>query len=131
MLRYITAAVAVLVLLALGLHSRAGGTSAPALAAHQGAKPLVHIEPSPDGRIVTVKHTLRGSITRAALVYEMGGEERHAAVETDCQRTSDASVTDDGYATVVELTGTVPNGAKKLRLVLESETGTDVYPIEP
>lgn len=124
------AALAVLVLLVLALRSRAGGNGAePVLSVPPGPPPIVRVEAGPGGRVVTVKHTLRGSVSRAALVYEQGGEDRHAAVETDCRRGGDASVEDDGYATVVELKGVVPEGATKLRLVLESETGTTTYPL--
>lgn len=81
--------------------------------------------------MVTVRHALRGSITRAMLVYEIEGEDRQAAVETDCRRGSGGSVTDDGYATVLELTGTLPDGATRLRLILESETGTEIHDLRP
>ncbi len=131
MLRYVAAAVTVLVLLAIALRSRAGGGPAPVLSVPPGPPPIVRVEKGPSGRVVTVRHTLRGSITRAALVYEQEGEDRHAAVETDCRRGGDTSVEDDGYATVVELSGVVPDDAKGLRLVLESETGTTTYPIAP
>jgi hypothetical protein len=131
MLRYVAAAVAVLLLLAIALRSRAGNGAAPALSVPPGVPPVVRVEPGPKGRVVTVTHTFRGSVTRAALVYEAEGEVRHAAVETDCRRGGGTSVEDDGYATVVELTGVVPDGATKLRLVLESETGTATYPLEP
>lgn len=131
MARYVAAAIALFVLLALALRPKGSEGAAPALFVPPGPLPIVHVERGPQGRIVTVKHTLRGSVTRAALVYEADGEDRHAAVETDCRRGADATVEDDGYATVVELTGTVPDGATNVRLVLESETGTKTYPIEP
>lgn len=128
MTRYAVAAAVALLLLVLALWPRGtGGPTRPP----PGPPPVVRVEPRPDGRLVTVRHTLRGSITRAALVYDERGEDRHAAVETDCRKGGDASVEDDGYATVVELSGVVPSGATHLRLVLESETGTAVYPIEP
>lgn len=128
MLRYVAAAVAVLVLLAIALRSRAGG-DAPALSVPPGPPPIVRVEKGSAGRVVTVKHTLRGSVTRAALVYEQEGEDRDAAVETDCRRGGDASVEDDGYATVIELSGVVPDDARRIRLVLDSETGTTTYPL--
>jgi len=130
MLRYLATAVLVLILLGLALRSK--GPSAPPLAVlPPGVPPIVRVENGPEGRVVTVRHAIRGSVTRAALVYEFAGEDREAAVETDCQRGSGATVTDDGYATVLELTGTLPDGATRLRLVLESETGTEVDPLEP
>jgi len=129
MLRYLATAVAVLILLGIALRARS--TAPPSLAVPPGVPPVVRYEKGPDGRIITVKHAVRGSITRATLVYEIGGEDRQAVVETDCQRGEGASVTDDGYATVLELTGTVPDGATRLRLVLESETGTEVHPLQP
>jgi hypothetical protein len=132
MLRYVAVAVAALLLLALALRSRAGNGAAPALSVPPDVAPAIHVEAAPKGgRIVTVRHTFRGSVTRAAIVYEEAGEDRHAAVQTDCRRGGDASVEDDGYATAVELVGVVPDGAKRVRLVLESETGTRSYPIEP
>ena len=128
-LRYVVAAAAVLVLLALALLSRRGPPAVPGLP--PGARPVAKFETLPEGRQVTVSLALRGSVTRASLVYEIGGEDRNAAVETDCGRGRSASVTDDGYSTTVELTGTLPEGASRVRLVVESETGTDVHPIEP
>lgn len=131
MLRYVGTAVAVLALLAVALYPRGGGAPAPALAVPGGSAPAVSVATGPEGRVITVSHAIRGSVTRAALVYELGGVDRTAAVETDCRRGRGPSVTDDGYATVVEITGTLPDGASRVRLVVESETGTDIYPIEP
>lgn len=128
MLRYVAVAAAALVLLALALKSRA--PEAPS-ASPTGARPLARWATLPEGRQVTVSLALRGSVTRASLVYELDGKDRNAAVETDCRRARSASVTDDGYSTTVELTGTLPEGASRVRLVVESETGTDVHPIEP
>ncbi len=129
MLRYIGTAIAALALLVVALYPRGG--AAPALAVPEGPPPTVSVATGPEGRVITVSHAIRGSVTRAALVYEIGGVDRTAAVETDCRRGRAASVTDDGYSTVVELTGTLPDGASRVRLVVESETGTDTYPIEP
>jgi len=131
MLRYVGTAVVALVLLAVALYPRGSGAQAPALAVPEGPPPVVSVATGPEGRVVTVSHAFRGSVTRASLVYEFGGTDRTAAVETDCRRARATSVMDDGYATHVELTGTLPDGASRVRLVIESETGTDVYPIEP
>jgi hypothetical protein len=132
MLRYVAAAVVALLLLVLALRSRAGHGATSALSVPPDVPLVVKVEALPrGGRVVSVKHTFRGSVTRAALVYEEGGEDRHAAVETDCRRGGDTSVEDDGYATVVELSGVVPDGAKRVRLVLDSETGTSTYPVAP
>jgi hypothetical protein len=131
MLRYVVAAVAALVLLAVALYPRGGGGTPTTLAVPEGPPPVVSVAKGPEGRVVTVSHAFRGSVTRASLVYELEGADRTAAVETDCRRGRAASVTDDGYATVLELTGTLPDGASHVRLVVESETGTDTYPIEP
>jgi hypothetical protein len=130
-IRYVAAAVVVLVLLAIALRSKADQGDAPKLSVPPGPPPVVRTVPGPGGRVVSVKHTLRGSVTRAAIVYEADGEEREAAVETDCRQAGDTSVEDDGYSTIVELSGTIPDGATNLRLVLESETGTTSIPIEP
>ena len=130
MLRYVVVATAALVLLGIALASRKSPASPPA--APPSGRPVVRFESLPGGRQVTVSLALRGSVTRAALVYELEGEDRNAAVETDCGRGRGASVmTDDGYSTTVELTGTLPEGASRVRLVVESETGKDVHPIEP
>jgi hypothetical protein len=131
MLRYLAAAVAALALLVIALWSREGRGAAEALSVPPGTPPAVRVERGPEGRVVTVSHSFRGSVTRARLVYELDGEERTAAVETDCRRGRAAAVTDDGFATVLELTGTLPDGASRVRLVVESETGTETYPIEP
>ena len=36
----------------------------------------------------------------------------------------------DGYINEVELSGILPDGASDVRLILESETGTRVTPVE-
>jgi hypothetical protein len=128
--RYVAAAGVALILLALALWSRGEPAASPAQG-NGGA--IVRVAQEPTGRVITVSHVLRGSVSRAALVYELEGEDHTAAVETDCRRglARGTSVTDDGYATLIELTGTVPHGASRVRLVIESETGTDEVPIEP
>ena len=131
MIRYVVAAVVALVLLAVGLYPRSSRGASTALAVPPGPPPVVRVANGPEGRVVTVSHAFRGSVTRASLVYELRGADRTAAVETDCRRGRAASVTDDGYATVLELTGSLPDGASHVRLVVESETGTETYPIEP
>jgi hypothetical protein len=129
MLRYVGVAVIALVLLGLALRSRTGPGATPATP--HGARPVVRIDTGPAGRTVTVSLALRGSVTRASLLYDLDGEEQTAAVETDCRRGRSKAVTDDGYATTVELTGPLPEGASRLRLVVESETGTEEHPIQP
>jgi hypothetical protein len=133
MWRYVATAVVALLLLALALRWRADAGGAEPLVVPGGSAPAVRVAKGPDGRVFTVTHAFRGSVSRAAIVYELDGEDRTAAVETDCRRSlaQGASVTDDGYATTVELTGAVPEGASNVRLVLESETGTRVHRIDP
>ncbi len=132
MRRNVGVASVVLILLVAALYPRGGGISSPkSLAMPEGPAPAVSVATGPEGRVMTVSHAVRGSVTRARLVYELGGTDRTAAVETDCRRAGEGSVSDDGYATVVELTGTLPAGASRVRLVVESETGTDTYTIEP
>jgi hypothetical protein len=126
MVRYVLTAAGALLLLALALLSRRSAAT-PRPAAPPGPPPVVRIDRAPSGRLVTVRHAVRGSITRAALVYEWDGKDRSAAVETDCRRGRAGSVVDDGFATVLEVSGEVPDGAKHMRLVLESETGTATY----
>jgi len=129
MLRYVATAVAAIALLGIALLSRGPGAGETAPAVPDGPAPDVRVEAGPQGRIVTVTHSLLGSVSRATLVYEVGGEERTAAIETDCRKSlaRKSPVVDDGYATVVELSGVVPDGATRPRLVIESETGTRVY----
>jgi len=131
MLRYVATAIAAIALLAIALMSRGPDADDTPLAVPDGPAPAVRVETAPTGRMVTVTHSLLGSVSRAALVYEIGGEEHTAAIETDCRKSlADRSpVADDGYATVVELRGVVPDGATRPRLVVESETGTRVYPL--
>src|SRR5262245_13340312 len=119
MVRYVATALCVLVLLAVALLWR-GNQDASKPVPPPGPPPLVRVETGPSGRVVTVRHAVRGSITRAALVYEIAGKDQSAAVETDCRRGPAGSVQDDGFATELELTGTVPEGATRVRLVLES-----------
>jgi hypothetical protein len=129
MVRYVATAIAALVLLALALRSREGGAETPVR--RSAARPVARFETGPEGRTVTVSLALRGSVTRAELRYELNGEDRMAAVETDCRRGRSTAVTDDGYATTVELTGAVPEGASRLRVVVESETGKEEHAVEP
>ncbi|NJN14104.1 MAG: hypothetical protein HC813_00065 [Planctomycetes bacterium] len=142
MLRYIGATLMAGLLLAVALRSRdAAGAGeepgkAPAEAAERIESPQLSATEVPGGRLVTVTQRLAGSVSRATLVYDLGGEE-HTVDSTSCRRSlqrgpdaSSAELEGDGYASEVKLSGKLPHGAKHLRLILEDETGTRSLPLD-
>lgn len=133
MYRYLTAVAIACLVLAVALKSRSGATAAergpetgvtvshehPQVAAVRGADGTTEL---------TVTHRLAASVSRASLVYELKGE-RHTLDMSDCQKSLARHAT-SAASTEIELSGTLPAGAKKVQLVLEDETGTRVVPIE-
>jgi len=85
--------------------------------------------PVPGGTELVVRYRFAGSCSRAKLVCRHGGEDRVLASTTDCRR-SLSGLAGDGYVREVELAGTLPDGASDVRLILESETGTRVAPVD-
>ena len=96
------------------------------------ARPEVRTEAVEGGTELQVHLCFAGSCSRAKLVYEHKGEVAVLDATTNCRRTlaQDASKSDDGYVSEVALGGTLPHGASNVRIVLESETGTRVAPVE-
>lgn len=92
--------------------------------------PEVRSEKVADGTELQVRYRFTGSCSRASVVYRHEGKDRVLASTTDCRRQLRTSLLDgDGYVNEVELSGTLPVGASDVRLVLESETGTRVAPV--
>lgn len=81
------------------------------------------------GTSLVVRYTFAGACSRAKVVYRHHGEERVLASTTECRRRV-GELESDGYLNEVELTGTLPSGATEIQLVLESETGIRVAPVE-
>lgn len=137
MWRYLAAAAVALLLLAIALRSRQPDASEPGAAGEASTvaseQPEISVVNVPGGRDLTVRHRFAGSVSRAALVYDLDGRQRTAARRTDCPKLLEGDGTDlqdDGYTTQVELSGRIPKGASHIRLVLEDETGTTVVPVE-
>jgi len=137
MWRYLAAAAVALLMLAVALRSQRSGASQPGAAGGAttiaSEQPEISVVDVPGGRDLTVRHRFAGSVSRAALVYDLDGRQLTAARRTDCRRLLEEGGTDlqdDGYTTQVELSGRIPKGASRIRLVLEDETGTTVVPVE-
>lgn len=132
MLKYVATAAAAALLLAVALRSGKAAGGPPAGPTH-GTPDHVLVQRVGDSYSLVVAHRLAGTVSRAALVYEDGhGRARTAAEETDCQRSlasSGAGISGDGYATQVRLRARLPGDARSVRLVLEDETGTRVFPV--
>jgi hypothetical protein len=137
MWRYLAAAVVAILLLAIALKARQPDGSAAGAAGGDSTvaseRPEISVMEVPGGRDLTVRHRFAGAISRATLVYDLDGRQLTAARRTDCRKLLEgngADLQDDGYTTQVELSGRIPRGASKIRLVLEDETGTTVVPVE-
>ena len=130
MLRFIAVTAIAVLLLAVALRSHGSATDS----SRTPVPGVIQSHETPEVTVVddsiTVRHRFAGSVSRASLVYEMGGEERTLAVTTACRRALDSdAVKGDGYASEVELAGRLPKGAHSLRLVLEAETGTTILAV--
>jgi hypothetical protein len=137
MWRYLAAAVIAVLLLAVALKSRqpdaAASDGAGEAATVASEQPEISVVDVPGGRDLTIRHRFAGSVSRATLVYDLDGRQLTAARRTDCRKLPEGDGTDlqeDGYTTQVELSGRIPKGASRIRLVLEDETGTTVVPVE-
>ena len=137
MWRYLATAVVAVLLLAIALRARQLGPSSPDGAGEAttitSERPEISVVDVPGGQALTVRHRFAGSVSRAALVYDLDGRQLTAARRTDCGKLLEDDGTDlqdDGYTTQVELSGRIPRGASRIRLVLEDETGTTVVPVE-
>ena len=94
-------------------------------------RPSVRTQPVEGGTEVQVHLCFAGSCSRAKLVYEHEGEVTVLDATTNCRRSlaQDGSKSGDGYISEVALGGTLPSGASNVRIVLESETGTRIAPV--
>lgn len=97
-------------------------------------RPDVRQQKVEGGTEVHVHFCFAGTCSRAKVVYEHEGREKVLDATTNCQRTlasgTNGDLRGDGYLSEVELTGKLPDGATNVRLILESETGTRVAPLE-
>ena len=99
-------------------------------------RPDVRKQKVEGGTEVQVHFCFAGTCSRAKVVYEHEGREKVLDATTNCQRSlvstsaSNSDVRGDGYLSEVELGGKLPDGASNVRLILESETGVRVAPVE-
>lgn len=84
------------------------------------------------GTELVVRYRFAGSCSRAKVVYRHEGKDKILASTTNCRRAlaHSGKIDSDGYVNEVELSGKLPDGASDIRLVLESETGTRIAPVE-
>lgn len=133
MVRYIVAAAVAGLILAVALKARQADGAAPEVPAAKvlPLAPDVDAVAVPGGRDVTIRYRFAGSVSRAHLTYRLDGCEHTIQPVTDCQRSlaDGAGLSDEGYVTVVTLSGFVPKGASDLHVVQENETGTQRIPV--
>ncbi len=136
MLRYVAATLVAGLVLTYALRSRAEGPGeapprAPPALDPGLPPPEVQAVDVTGGRLLTVTQRLAGSVSRASLVYDLEGEER-TLQSTSCRRSLESSseVRGDGFSSQVTLSGTLPRGAKRIRLIVESETGSREIPVD-
>ena len=109
--------------------------SAPiALPIEMIGRPDVRKQKVPGGTEVQVHFCFAGTCSRAKVVYEHEGREKVLDATTNCQRSlvsaRNSDIRGDGYLSEIELGGKLPDGASNVRLILESETGVRVAPVE-
>lgn len=133
-LRYVATGFAAFLLLVAALLWRREAT----LPAPQPVRAVVEqpdevtVQESPDGgRSVSVRHRFNGRLSRASLVYELNGTEQTADEASGCQRElqGGGKIREEAEATVVELSGQVPEGACRVNLLIQDELGTHALPI--
>jgi hypothetical protein len=137
-LRYIITAAVAAILLAVALKARqpvARAAEDPSIeaATRLDVEPEVQAVDLPDGgKQLTVRLRCSGSVSRVRLVYRLNGDRHTAQERTDCKRSLAASggFEQDGYATEVVLEGRIPQGASRVEVIVESETGTGFVPVE-
>ena len=97
-------------------------------------RPEVRTQKVEGGMELHVHFCFAGTCSRAKVVYDHEGRERVLDATTNCQRSlgsaSSGDLRGDGYLSEVELNGKLPDGATNVRLILESETGIRVAPVE-
>ena len=129
MFKYIATAAAAALLLAVALKSGTAQGVEPLDVSH-GTPDHVSVRKVGDGYVVEISHRLAGAVSRASLVYEdESGTRRTAAQDTDCQKSlaTAGGIAADGYATKVALKANLPDDARRVRFVLENETGTHLF----
>ena len=106
--------------------------SAPALPeALLRTDPSIEVERGPDGRLVRVSCLCAGGVSRASLRYEREGKTEVADRSEDCGQAlvGGGSVDAEGPTTEVRLAGLVPDDARDVHVLLESETGATRVPL--
>jgi hypothetical protein len=139
-LRYIVVGLILAGTFATALYLRGVPSDAPGRTGERAIHDTVVLDVRPDVRTQVVEGgtelqvhlCFAGSCSRAKLVYEHKGEVAVLDATTNCRRSlkQDGSHSGDGYVSEVALGGTLPHGASNVRIVLESETGTRVAPVE-
>ncbi|MHC4163388.1 MAG: hypothetical protein ACYSUM_14760, partial [Planctomycetota bacterium] len=101
MWRYLATAVVAVLLLAIALKARQPGASDSTVASERPEISVVDV-PGGEDLTLTVRHRFAGSVSRAALVYDLDGRQLTAARRTDCRKLPEGDSTDlqdDGYTT--------------------------------
>lgn len=132
MARYVvTAAVAAGILLgALGWRAREAASPAPLPDISEPSKlDSVEIRETLKGTSVSVRHRLGQPVSRATLVYEKDGREHVADAVTRCTEAMGARGLGGADPMTLELSAEVPAGARRVRLLLEDETGVRAFPV--
>jgi len=126
-----TAAIAAGLLLA-ALAWRAGGSPDPApLPGTSEIEKLdfVEIRETPEGATVSVRHRLARPVSRARLVYEKDGRGHVADAVSRCTEALGRPAPTGADPLTLELSAELPAGARRVRLLLEDETGIRSFPV--
>ena len=105
-------------------------------------RPIIQTRRVEGGTALQLHLCFAGSCSRAKVVYEQDGEDKVLDATTNCRRvlaerglaekgiSESGAPSGDGYVSEIRLGGTLPDGASNVRLILESETGTRIAPVE-
>jgi len=105
-------------------------------------RPEIQTKRVDGGTAIQLHLCFAGSCSRAKVIYEQDGEDKVLDATTNCRRvlaerglaekgiSESGAPSGDGYVCEIKLGGTLPDGASNVRLVLESETGTRIAPVE-
>jgi len=125
-----------------GEHSQPTGNREATEARVVDLRPEIQTRRVEGGTAIQLHLCFAGSCSRAKVVYEHDGEDKILDATTNCRRVlaerglADKGISEsgapsgDGYVSEIKLGGTLPDGASNVRIVLESETGTRIAPVE-
>ncbi|MGQ0613686.1 MAG: hypothetical protein ACT4PV_08120 [Planctomycetaceae bacterium] len=134
MARYVLSAAAAALLFGIALRAQGTGRDAlPALtfpsAIESGRPDRVEVAEATDGgRAVTIHHRLAGQLGNARLIYELEGKELVADAVSNCLRSLDTTrVREELHAATLRMEAHLPPGARRVRMLLEDETGVRLF----